>query len=100
MRFRVSPTRVQWVMIALMGVAYLAMLAWVYPELVGVISPDFEDTYSEWVWDAPSAVFWFVTIFHVLAGVLMIGSAWHFIEGRVRRRRLERDDPRSPGGRE
>lgn len=89
--FRRSPTRVQWVMIGLMAVVYLGLLVWVYPEILGVISQAAEDTYSEWVWDAPAWAFWTVTIFHAVAGFVFVWSAGHFIEGRRRRRRIEED---------
>lgn len=88
--FRRSPTKVQWVMIALMVVVYLALLVWVYPEVVGIFSPAAEDTYSEWVWDAPGWAFWTVTVIHGAAGVAFLWSAGHFVEGRIRRRNLER----------
>lgn len=92
MMFRRSPTRVQWVMIVLMGVAFGALLLWTIPELLGVASPDAEDTYSEWVWDLP---FWTgvlpIVILHLIAGVLLIWSAGHFIEGYRRRRDIEED---------
>lgn len=88
--FRRSPTRPQTVMIALMTVAFGALLLWLIPELIGVFSEEREDTYSEWVWDMP---LWFVvtlSAFQGLIGLVMIASIWHYLEGWVRRRRKER----------
>lgn len=77
-------------MIALMVVVYGALSLWLYPEIIGIISPAAEDTFSEWVWDAPAVAFWFITIFHFLAGAAFLWSAGHFVEGRIRRRKLEK----------
>ena len=88
--FRRAPTKVQALMVGLMVIALTALLAWVVPELIGVFSENAEDTYSEWVWDLP---FWGVATIVVLqciAGLLLIGSSWHFLEGYGRRRRIEK----------
>lgn len=90
MRFMREPTPVQRKMIALMFVAYAALTVWLYPEIVGIISPAAEDTFSEWVWDTPGWVFWSIVVFHAAAGVAFVWSSGHFIEGRIRRRRLEK----------
>lgn len=84
---RRAPTKVQVLMIVLMGIAFTALLLWAVPEVIGVVSPEAEDTYSEWVWDLP---FWGVLLvagLHGVAGVLFVWSAGHFIEGWSRRRR-------------
>lgn len=89
MEFQVKPTRPQIVLIALMGLSLLMALFWVIPEMMGVFSTGAEDTYSEWVFDLP--LFWVLVIVavHLLWGILLIGSAWHFLEGWGRRRRIE-----------
>lgn len=92
--FRRTPTRVQWVMIVLMAIAFAALLLWLIPELIGVFSPEREDTYSEWVWDQS---LWFViglSLFQAIVGLVMIASTWHYLEGWARRRRLERQSRR------
>lgn len=77
-------------MIACIATAFLALAVFVVPEVVGIINPASEDTFSEWVWDlrlpgviAISAVFMVVAIIAAWAAV-------HFIEGWVERRRRER----------
>lgn len=91
MKYRRKPTKTQRVMIALMGIAFAALLAWTVPELIGVFSPAAEDTYSEWVWDLPFLGMLAITLLQGIAGVLLIGSGWHYIEGWSRRRREERE---------
>ena len=92
-KFKVGPaTRGQWVMVILMAVFWASALFWAYPEMLGVLSDATEDTYSEWVWDLP---FWAtagITLLHVIGGVLLLGSAWHFLEGWGRRRRIEKGE--------
>lgn len=91
MKFRVKPTRVQVLMIALMVIALTSLLAWVVPELIGVFSPTAEDTYSEWVFDLPLWAVLTIVGVQVVVGLAAIGSSWHFLEGWGRRRRLERE---------
>ena len=91
-KFRVKPTKTQAFMVGLMVIAFSAMLLWVVPEMVGVFSPAAEDTYSEFIWDLP---FWAVVVVVLLqcaAGLLLIGSSWHFLEGYGRRRRIEKGE--------
>ena len=90
MTFLREPTKVQRIMIALMVVAYTALTVFLYPEITGIVSGGFEDTFSEWVWDAPGWIFWLITVFHFLAGAAFLWSSGHFIEGRIRRRKQER----------
>lgn len=92
MRFRKAATPVQRIMVALMAIAFGALILWVIPELIGVFSPAAEDTYSEWVWDQNPWLVYTISAVQVLAGILLVGSAWHFLEGHHRRRRLERKD--------
>lgn len=89
-----KPTRVQWLMIGLMAVAFGALLVWTVPELIGVFSPDQEDTYSEWVWDLPLWGTLIIVTLHGIAGVLLIWSAGHFLEGRSARRKIEKRSER------
>lgn len=91
MMFRRSPTRIQKVMIVLMGIAVGALLVWAVPEVMGVVSAAAEDTYSEWVWDLPFPAVLAIAGLHGLAGILFVWSAGHFIEGWRRRRDIERD---------
>lgn len=89
--FRRAPTKVQRIMIALMVVVYVALTIWLYPEVLGILSPALEDTFSEWVFDTSGWIFWSITVFHFLAGAVFLWSAGHFIEGRIRRRKIERN---------
>ena len=82
---QVKPTGVQAVMAALMGVAYLALIIFTIPELRGVVSGTEEDTYSEFIWDLPPAIVYTVAFIHLVAGIALIWSAGHFIEGMLRR---------------
>lgn len=88
--FQRRPTRVQMVMIALMGVAFGALGLWLIPELIGVFSSGTEDTYSEWVFDLDLWAVLGIGSLHAVAGVAFIWSAGHFIEGYARRRRVEK----------
>jgi hypothetical protein len=78
-------------MIGLMGAAFLAMFLWVIPELIGVFSEEAEDTFSEWVWDLPLWAILVIVVLFCVAGLLMIGASWHFLEGYGRRRRKEKE---------
>ena len=89
-KFRVKPTKTQAVMVGLMVLAFSAMLVWVVPELMGVFSEAAEDTYSEFIWDLPLGWVIGVVVLQVIAGILLIGSSWHFLEGYGRRRRIEK----------
>lgn len=89
MKFRVSPTKKQIPMVILMAIVWISLFLWVIPEIFGVISPEFEDTYSEWVWDLPIWGLLVIVFLHVVAGILLLWSAGHFVEGYVRRRRKE-----------
>ena len=88
-KYRRPPTKPQWVMLALMGVAFTLMLVWAVWEVRGIISPQAEDTYSEWFFDRPLAVLIPLALLHLVAGVLFVWSSLHFIEGWVRRRNDE-----------
>ena len=88
--FEKLPTNAQKWMIRLMVMAYGAMLIWLVPELRGVLDPREEDTYSEFVWDTDDLPFWSITVFHFLAGTAFTWSGGHFVEGRARRRRIEK----------
>ena len=81
-----KPTRVQKAMIFLMALAFTALLLWAIPELIGVVSPAAEDTYSEWVWDLPLWAVLVIAGLHAVAGLLFVWSAGHFIEGYRRRK--------------
>lgn len=83
---QVAPTKVQKGMIGLMAVAWTSLLLWLVPEVTGILSPDAEDTYSEWVWDLPLWAILCIAVLHVIAGVLFIWSAGHFLEGWSARR--------------
>ena len=96
MIFRRRPTRVQWVMIALMAIAFAALLLWVVPEVLGIASPEAEDTFSEWVWDLPLPAVVLIALLFGIAGVLFVWSAGHFIEGYRRRRGIEKKDRVKP----
>ncbi len=88
--FQRKPTRVQLIMIILMGIAFGALLVFLVPELIGVVNSTGEDTYSEWVWDLPLPAVISIAVLHGLAGVAFVWSAGHFIEGWSRRRRKEK----------
>ena len=90
MKFRRSMTKVQKVMAALMTGVFLLLAVWLVPELAGVISPEAEDTYSEIIFDLPWLAVLAVSGLHLVAGVVFVWSAGHFIEGYRRRRGIER----------
>ncbi len=71
----------QRVMAGLMAVAFGSLLLWLIPEIRGVFSARSEDTYSEWVWDLPLWATLTIAGFHLVAGVLFVWSAGHFLEG-------------------
>ena len=79
-------------MIGLMASSVLMLLFWSAIELVGVFSSESEDTYSEWVFDLPLWGVLAVVALHLVWGFLLIGSAWHFLEGWGRRRRIEKGE--------
>lgn len=81
-----KPTKSQKAMIALMAVVWASLALWLIPEVRGVFNPNVEDTYSEWVWGLPLWAVLTLAVFHVVAGVLFIWSAGHFIEGWSRAR--------------
>lgn len=79
-------------MIGLMASSILLLLIWSAVELVGVFSDASEDTYSEWVFDLPLWGVLIIVGLHLIWGFLLIGSAWHFLEGWGRRRKIEKGD--------
>lgn len=90
MKFRRSLTKVQKVMAGLMTGVFLLLGAWLVPEIAGVIFPEAEDTYSEIIFDLPWLAVLAVSGLHLVAGVVFVWSAGHFIEGYKRRRGIER----------
>ena len=76
-----KPTKVQVVMISLMAVAFTSLALWLIPEIKGILGKADEDTYSEWVWDLPLWATLTIALFHLVAGVLFVWSAGHFLEG-------------------
>jgi hypothetical protein len=81
-----KPTPIQKVMIGLMAVAFASLALWLIPEVRGILGKEAEDTYSEWVWDLPLWATLTIAAFHLIAGVLFVWSAGHFIEGWAARR--------------
>lgn len=75
------PTRVQKLMIVYMVVAFSSLFMWLIPEVSGILSKKPEDTYSEWVWDLPLWGMLAISFLHLVAGILFVWSAGHFIEG-------------------
>lgn len=74
-------------MIVLMGLAFFFLAVWAVPEIIGIVSPAAEDTFSEWVFDLPWYGVLAVSGLFLIAGVLFVWSAGHFIEGFRRRKR-------------
>lgn len=79
-------TRRQRLLVWLMGGALGFLGVWTVPEVIGILSDNAEDTYSEWVWDLPAWGVASVTAAHGLVGVLFVWSAGHFVEGWLSRR--------------
>ena len=77
-------------MAACIGVAFLAFFVFLIPEIIGVISPAAEDTFSEWVFDLPIGWILVISVLFAVAGLALIWAAGHFIEGWRRRRGIER----------
>jgi hypothetical protein len=96
--FQRRPSRVQVLMIALMGLAAAALAGWAIPELIGVFTECTECTYSEWVWDLPLWAVLLITVVQAVVGIAAIWSGGHYLEGWARRRKLERQakDPQRP----
>jgi cytochrome bd-type quinol oxidase subunit 2 len=92
MEFRRSLTRVQKIMASLMTGVFLLLAVWLVPEIAGVISPEAEDTYSEIIFDLPWLAVLAVSALHLVAGVVFVWSAGHFIEGYRRRRGIEKQN--------
>ena len=68
-------------MITYMAVAFFSLFLWLIPEVQGILSKKPEDTYSEWVWDLPLWATLGIAALHLVAGILFVWSAGHFIEG-------------------
>lgn len=81
-----TPTRPQKIMIGLMAGVFALLGLWLIPELIGVISPEVEDTFSEWVWDLPWPAVLGISGLFGLTGAVFVWSAGHFIEGYRRRK--------------
>lgn len=73
-------------MIVLMIPVWVSLFLWLIPEVRGIVDPAAEDTYSEWVWDLPLWAMLTIAALHLVAGVLFVWSAGHFIEGFSARR--------------
>lgn len=88
--FQRKPTRVQVGMIALIAIAFFALLGFAVPEVAGILSPGEEDTFSEFIWDLP---LWAVVAVSTVFAVVALIAAWasiHFFEGWVARRKKEK----------
>lgn len=83
--YQVKPTKVQGLMIGLMMLAYTALLIFTVPEVKGILAGGQEDTYSEWVWDLPTWAVLTIAVIHLIAGIALVWSSGHFIEGMIRR---------------
>lgn len=81
-----KPTRVQKTMIGFMAAAFTSLFLWLIPEVQGIVSKKPEDTYSEWVWDLPLWAVLVIAGLHLVAGILFVWSAGHFLEGWSMRR--------------
>ncbi len=81
MRLR-RATRSQKIMGLLMGGVFVLAGIWLVPEIIGIVSPATEDTYTELVRDQPGWWFWPIVIGHLIMGVLSTWAALHFIEHR------------------
>lgn len=87
--FQQDPTPVQRIMIALMAVAFIALMLWLVPELIGVFDPATEDTFSEWVFDLSFGPVLSISVLFIFTGVAFVWAGGHFLEGYKRRRRIE-----------
>lgn len=79
-------SRPQKIMAALMSGAFLLLAAWLVPEIKGIIDGRPNDTYSEIITRLPWPAVIAVSVLHLIAGVLFVWSAGHFIEHRLRRK--------------
>lgn len=94
MRLR-RATRTQKIMALLMGAAFILLGIWLIPEIIGIVSPATEDTYTELVRDQPAPIFWPIVFAHGAAGFASVWAAGHFIEHRRRVRNRPFDDEES-----
>ena len=81
-----KPTKSQWVMIIALALAAVFLVAFAIVEFIGVFNPAGEDTFSEWVFDAPSWVRWVITVIFLPVGAAAIWAVGHFWEGWGRRK--------------
>lgn len=79
-------------MLALMGAVAVLLIVWAVYEIRGIVSPQGEDTYSEWFFDLPLWALIPLSILHLTAGILFVWSSLHFVEGWIRRRQHENDE--------
>lgn len=90
MKYQRKATKVQVLMAVLIGVCFLSLVGFAIPEIAGIISPELEDTFSEFIWDLPLAVVIPITVVFLIVGVIASWAGVHFIEGWVERRKHER----------
>lgn len=76
----------------LMTLVFLVLAVWLIPEIAGVLDPAAEDTYSEIIFDLPLGWVLLISLLHLVAGVVFVWSAGHFIEGYRRRKGTPIDD--------
>ena len=72
-------------MLGIMACVALLMVPWLWYEISGIFSPAGEDTYSEWFFDLSWWLLIPLSVVHLVAGVLLVWAAIHFIEGKIRR---------------
>lgn len=87
-----KPTPVQWAMLILFGLALLLLIPFGVIEIIGIIDPAIEDTFSEYWFDVQNPwLFWPFAIGSTVAGAILTWSGLHYIEGRIRRKDKPKD---------
>lgn len=79
---QVAPTRPQKIMAFFMGMVVVGLLGFTYWEIKGILSPELEDTWSEFVFDWPTWANLTLGVASIIVAVFAAWSAIHYIVDR------------------
>ncbi len=97
-KYQVKPTPAQWVMIICAAIILVALIVFGIWEIAGIISPELEDTFSEWAWDLDPVVLIPLTFITMILTIVFGWFTIHVWEGYVNRRRREKMWEADEGG--